>query len=175
MEQSLTSLRFALLLATFLVYVVMASQFESFLHPFLILLTIPLAVAGVIPALWAIGMPLSVMVFLGLIVLVGIVVNDSIVLVDYANQLVRKGQEVTAAVIQAGRDRLRPILMTSLTTIFALVPMALGVGEGVEIRRPMAIAVIFGLTVSTMISLIVIPLIYRLITRSDLTKSVDDV
>ncbi len=166
MDESLGSLKFALLLALFLVYVVMASQFESLMHPFLILLTIPLTAGGLIPILWAIQMPLSMILFLGLIVLVGIVVNDSIVLVDYANQLVRKGVMVQEAIITAGRDRFRPILMTSVTTIFALLPMALGVGEGVEIRRPMAVTVIFGLTISTMVSLFIIPLLYRLVSRS---------
>ena len=161
MEESLGSLKFALLLAVFLVYVVMASQFESLLHPFLILLTIPLTAGGIIPILWALNMPMSVMVFLGLIVLVGIVVNDSIVLVDYTNQLVRKGIAVREAVISAAGDRFRPIMMTSVTTIFALLPMAFGVGEGVEMRRPMAITVIFGLIISTMVSLILIPMLYR--------------
>lgn len=165
MKESLKSLRFALFLAIFLVYVVMASQFESLLHPFLILLTIPLAVAAVIPMLWGTGIPLSVMVFLGLIVLAGIVVNDSIVLVDYTNQLVRSGMELDEAVITAGKARFRPILMTSLTTIFALLPMALGVGEGVEIRRPMAVTVIYGLTFSTIISLVIIPVLYRFAAR----------
>lgn len=164
MEESLGSLKFALLLAVFLVYVVMASQFESLLHPFLILLTIPLTAGGIIPVLWALNMPMSVMVFLGLIVLVGIVVNDSIVMVDYANQLVRKGMVLHEAVLSAAGDRFRPIMMTSVTTIFALLPMALGVGEGVEMRRPMAITVIFGLIISTGVSLILIPMLYRLVS-----------
>ncbi|NQT34737.1 efflux RND transporter permease subunit, partial [bacterium] len=164
MEDSLASLRFALLLAVFLVYVVMASQFESLKYPFLILITIPLAVACVIPLLWFLEMPLSVMVFLGLIVLAGIVVNDSIILVDYTNKMRQKGMKVKDAILEAGRARLRPILMTTLTTVLALLPMALGVGEGVEIRRPMAVTVIFGLSFSTLITLIVIPLLYSLVT-----------
>jgi len=165
MEKSLSSLRFALLLAVFLVYVVMASQFESLRFPFLILLTIPLAVAGVIPVLWGLGIPLSIMVFLGLIVLAGIVVNNSIVLVDYANQLLNSGVPAGDAVIEAARTRLRPILMTSLTTVLALLPMALGVGEGVEMRRPMAVTVIFGLLFATLVTLIVTPILIRLSVR----------
>jgi len=171
MEGSLASLRSALLLAIFLVYVVMASQFESLRHPLLILVTIPLAMAGVVPILWGAGMPLSVMVFLGLIVLTGIVVNNSIVLVDYTNQMLRSGKGLDESVTEAARARLRPILMTSITTIMALLPMALGVGEGVEIRRPMAVTVIFGLAFATLVTLIVIPVLYRLVTRAASTSS----
>ncbi|NQU05085.1 MAG: efflux RND transporter permease subunit, partial [Calditrichaeota bacterium] len=165
MDDSLSSLRFAFLLAVFLVYVVMASQFESFRHPLLILLTIPLAVACVMPVLWGFNISLSVMVFLGLIVLAGIVVNNSIVLVDYINQMVESGKPVFEAVVESAAARIRPILMTSLTTILALLPMALGVGEGVEIRRPMAITIIFGLSFATLITLIVIPLLYNVVSR----------
>ncbi len=166
MDESTNSLQWAMLLAMFLVYVVMASQFESFKSPFLILFTVPFAISGVIPALWFFGIPLSVMVFLGMIVLVGIVVNNSIVLVDYTNQLTAKGYSTLDAILEAARARFRPILMTSLTTILALVPMAIGVGEGVEIRRPMAVTVIFGLMYSTLVSLIVIPALYKMLTRS---------
>lgn len=165
MDDSHGSLRLALMLAVFLVYVVMASQFESFKSPFLILLTIPLAVAAVIPALWGVGMPISVMVFLGLIVLAGIVVNDSIVFVDYTNQVFRSGETLLNSIQAAAKARFRPIIMTTLTTVLALLPMAVGVGEGVEIRRPMAVTVIFGLTFSTMITLIVIPVLYRLMHK----------
>jgi len=165
MDESLGSLQLALLLAVFLVYVVMASQFESFKSPFLILLTVPLAVAAVIPMLWGVGMPISVMVFLGLIVLVGIVVNDSIVFVDYTNQVFRSGETVVNAIKTAAGARFRPIVMTTLTTVLALLPMAVGVGEGVEIRRPMAVTVIFGLSFSTLITLIVIPVLYRLMHK----------
>ncbi|MDP8239369.1 MAG: efflux RND transporter permease subunit [Candidatus Hatepunaea meridiana] len=173
MEDSLASLKFALLLAVFLVYVVMASQFESLRHPFLILLTIPLAVACVIPVLWIMNISLSVMVFLGLIVLAGIVVNNSIVLVDYTNRIVRSGKQINEAVLEAARSRMRPILMTSLTTILALLPMALGVGEGVEIRRPMAITVIFGLSFATLITLVVIPLLYGVMARNFTEKKTE--
>jgi len=162
MENSLASLKFALMLAVFLVYVVMASQFESFKAPFIILLTVPAAVAGVIIILWLIGLPISVMVFLGLIVLVGIVVNNSIILVDFTIQLNNAGESLENSIITAAQARLRPIMMTSMTTILALLPMALGVGEGVEIRRPMALTVIFGLTIGTMVTLFLIPMLLKL-------------
>ena len=165
MERSLNSLYFALALALFLVYVVMASQFESFLHPFVIMFTIPFALTGVILVLWAFSVPLSVVVFLGIIVLAGIVVNNAIVLVDYVNQLRRRGMSKTDALIQAGSVRLRPILMTTTTTVLGLIPMALGLGEGAEIRTPMAITVIAGLTSSTILTLVVIPTVYSVFDR----------
>ncbi len=165
MENSLASLRFALLLAVFLVYVVMASQFESFKAPFIILLTVPVAVVGVIITLWSFGLPLSVMVFLGLIVLVGIVVNNSIILVDFTLQLHKSGNSIDESIITASGARLRPIMMTSLTTILALLPMAIGVGEGVEIRRPMALTVIYGLIIGTIVTLFIIPMLYKLTNR----------
>jgi HAE1 family hydrophobic/amphiphilic exporter-1 len=166
METSLNSLYFALALAVFLVYVVMASQFESFLHPFVILFAIPFALVGVIAVLWALDMPLNVMVFLGAIILAGIVVNNAIVLVDYVNHLRQRGMEKTEALVQAGSVRLRPILMTTMTTVLGLIPMAIGLGEGAEIRMPMAIAVIAGLVVSTVLTLVVIPTMYSILDRS---------
>jgi HAE1 family hydrophobic/amphiphilic exporter-1 len=165
MEQSLNSLTFALLLAIFLVYIVMASQFESLLHPFVILFTIPLAGIGVIFVLFALNIPLSIVVYLGMIMLAGIVVNNAIVLVDYINQLRRRGLHLKAAVVQAARVRLRPILMTTATTVLGLIPMSLGLGEGAEIRTPMAITVIAGLISSTLLTLIVIPVVYTLVNR----------
>lgn len=165
MEQSLSSLRFALFLAVFLVYVVMASQFESFRYPLLILMTIPLAVAGVFPGLLGMGIPISIMVFLGLIILAGIVVNNSIILVDYTGKLIQSGMALNESIIQAAETRFRPILMTSLTTILALLPMALGVGEGVELRRPMAVTVITGLMFATLVTLIIIPLLIKAVTK----------
>ena len=165
MEQSLNSLTFALLLAIFLVYIVMASQFESLLHPFVILFTIPLAGIGVIIVLYALNIPLSIVVYLGMIMLAGIVVNNAIVLVDYINQLRRRGLHLKSAVMQAAQVRLRPILMTTATTVLGLIPMSLGMGEGAEIRTPMAITVIAGLTGSTLLTLIVIPVVYSLVNR----------
>ena len=165
MQKSLNSLYFALLLAVFLVYVVMASQFESFLHPFVILFSIPLALVGVALVLWALDTPISVVVFLGLIILAGIVVNNAIVLVDYVNKLRKRGMEKTEALIEAGNVRLRPILMTTLTTVLGLIPMAIGLGEGAEIRTPMAITVIAGLLSSTLLTLVVVPVVYSLLDR----------
>ncbi len=163
MEESLASMRFTLLLAVFLVYLVMASQFESLRHPFVILFTIPLALVGAVLALWLTGTTINVVAFIGVIMLAGIVVNNAIVLIDLVNQLRRSGMAKTEALLQAGRSRLRPILMTTLTTALGLAPMALGFGEGAEIRAPMAITVIGGLTTSTLLTLVVIPVVYSLV------------
>ena len=167
MENSIDSLIFALALAIFLVYLVMASQFESLIHPFIIMFSVPLAMVGAVAALAAAGMALSVVVFIGFIMLAGIVVNNAIVLVDYINRLRRDGMERQPAIVQAASARLRPILMTTTTTVLALLPMALGYGEGAEIRTPMALTVIAGLTSSTLLTLIVIPTVYSLVDRRD--------
>ncbi|MCA9660192.1 MAG: efflux RND transporter permease subunit, partial [Myxococcales bacterium] len=159
-ETSLSSLYLALGLSIFLVYVIMASQFESLIYPLIILVTIPLAAVGVVATLLAVGLPVSVLVFLGAILLAGIVVNNAIVLVDYAGQLKARGHTTDEAVELAGRVRLRPILMTTMTTVLGLLPMALGLGDGSEIRTPMAITVIAGLAFSTVLTLVVIPTIY---------------
>jgi HAE1 family hydrophobic/amphiphilic exporter-1 len=162
MEHSFSSLKIALLLAIFLVYLVMASQFESLLHPLLILIAVPMAVAGSILGLFITNTHLSIVVFIGLIMLAGIVVNNAIVLVDRINQLRREGIEKISAIEQAAKSRLRPILMTTLTTALGLLPMAIGIGDGSEVRAPMAITVIFGLLVSTLLTLLVIPCLYAL-------------
>lgn len=167
MQTSLNSLTFALGLAIFLVYIVMASQFESFVHPIVIMFTIPLALIGVIVVLYATGVPLSVVVFLGLIMLAGIVVNNAIVLVDYINRLRRNGLSKVEAIVQAGQVRLRPILMTTSTTVLGLLPMALGLGDGAEIRTPMAIVVVAGLISSTLLTLVIIPTVYSLVDRGE--------
>jgi len=167
METSLNSLMLALGLAIFLVYIVMASQFESLLHPFIIIFTIPLALIGVIIFLYVLNVPLSVVVFLGLIMLAGIVVNNAIVLVDYINQLREKGMEKIEAIKAAGKIRLRPILMTTSTTVLGLLPMAIGMGDGAEIRTPMAITVIVGLITATVLTLIVIPTVYAVLDRKN--------
>jgi HAE1 family hydrophobic/amphiphilic exporter-1 len=138
----------------------MAIQFESLLHPFVIMVTIPLAFIGTVLALYGLHIPLSIVVFLGMIMLAGIVVNNAIVLVDYINQLRRRGLELHEAIVQAGAIRLRPILMTTATTVLGLTPMAMGLGDGAEIRTPMAIAVISGLLTSTVLTLLVIPTVY---------------
>ena len=167
MVRSFESMKFALTLAVFLVYLVMASQFESLLHPLVIMVTIPFGMVGSALALLVAGQSISVVVLIGLIMLAGIVVNNAIVLVDYINRLRRsEGMSKQDAVMRAGRLRFRPILMTSMTTILALLPMALGFGEGAEIRAPMAITVIGGLLVSSLLTLIVIPVVYTLVERN---------
>lgn len=165
MQNSFTSMKFALLLAVFLVYLVMASQFESLVHPFVILFTIPLALVGAVLALFVTGTTVNIVAFIGIIMLAGIVVNNAIVLVDLINQLRTQGQQKLEAIMEAGSARLRPILMTSLTTTLGLLPMAMGFGEGSEVRTPMAITVIGGLTVSTFLTLVVIPVVYSLMDR----------
>ncbi len=165
MEDSFRSMQFALALAVFLVYLVMASQFESLIHPFVILFTIPLALVGAVLALFVTGTTINIVALIGVIMLAGIVVNNAIVLVDLINQLRAQGMERTAAIMEAGSARLRPILMTSMTTALGLLPMAIGVGEGAEVRTPMAITVIGGLVVSTLLTLVVIPVVYSLLDR----------
>ena len=167
METSLNSLMLALALAVFLVYIVMASQFESLLHPFIIIFTIPLALIGVIVFLYILNIPLSIVVFLGLIMLAGIVVNNAIVLVDYINQLRDRGMEKIEAIKAAAKIRLRPIMMTTSTTVLGLLPMAIGLGDGSEIRTPMAITVIAGLITATVLTLVVIPTVYAILDRKN--------
>ena len=165
MQESFKSMQFALALAVFLVYLVMASQFESLIHPFVILFTIPLALVGAVLALFVTGTTINIVAFIGVIMLAGIVVNNAIVLVDLINKLRAQGKERIEAILEAGTSRLRPILMTSLTTILGLLPMAMGFGEGSEVRTPMAITVIGGLAVSTLLTLVVIPVVYSLMDR----------
>jgi HAE1 family hydrophobic/amphiphilic exporter-1 len=164
-ETSSRSLYLALGLSIFLVYVIMASQFESLIYPLIILITIPMALVGVVWALLLLGVPISVLVILGVILLAGIVVNNAIVLVDYTGQLKQRGYSTDEALALAGQVRLRPILMTTLTTVLGLVPMAMGLGDGAELRTPMAITVIAGLSFSTLLTLIVIPTIYAGVDR----------
>ena len=165
MQDSFRSMQFALALAVFLVYLVMASQFESLIHPLVILFTIPLALVGAVLALFLTGTTVNVVAMIGVIMLAGIVVNNAIVLVDLINQLRSEGIAKTEAIMEAGRARLRPILMTTLTTALGLLPMAIGFGEGAEVRTPMAITVIGGLLVSTLLTLLVIPVVYSLLDR----------
>nr|WP_321825526.1 efflux RND transporter permease subunit [Alteromonas macleodii] len=162
MQSSFRSLQFALALAVFMVYLVMASQFESLLHPLLILFAVPLAGAGSVYGLWLTNTPLNVVVFIGLIMLCGIVVNNAIVLVDRINQLRRQGVDKDTAILDAAKTRLRPIVMTTLTTVLGLLPMAFGFGEGAEIRTPMAITVIYGLLFASLLTLILLPVLYSL-------------
>ncbi len=159
-KEAFQMLLFALALAIILVYMVLASQFASLLHPFLIMFSVPLGFIGVVWALFLTGNTLSVVSFIGIIMMVGVVVSNAIILIDYINRLRGEGMELKEAVIQAGRIRLRPILMTSLTTICGLIPMALGLGEGAEANSSLAIAVIGGLSVSTFLTLVFIPTLY---------------
>jgi HAE1 family hydrophobic/amphiphilic exporter-1 len=163
LTESFNDLKLALILGVILVYMIMASQFESLVHPFTIMFTVPLAFTGGFLGLLIVGKPLSVPAFLGFIMLAGIVVNNGIVLVDYINKLRADGMRREQSVIRAGTTRLRPILMTSLTTILGLLPLALGIGEGTELQVPLAITVIGGLTLSTVLTLVVVPVIYTII------------
>lgn len=163
MTRSFDSLRFALLLAVVLVYIVLSSQFESLIHPFAIMFSIPFGFVGVIWALFLSGQTISVVVFIGGIILAGIVVNDAIVLVDFVNQLRRSGLTRREAILQAGPARLRPIIMTTATTVFGLVPLALSSGDGSEMRRAMACTIIGGMVSSTLLTLLLIPSVYVLL------------
>lgn len=165
LTRSFRSLVFALSLAVFLVYLVMAAQFESLIHPFVILFTVPMGAIGVVWMLLAARQTVSVVVFIGIIMLAGIVVNNAIVLVDYVNQLRSEGADKMSAIREAARVRLRPIVMTTLTTVLGLLPMALGLGEGAEIRSPMALAVIGGLLGATVLTLLLIPCVYSVAQR----------
>ena len=151
-----------LILIVILVYIVMATQFESLAYPFIIMFTIPFAMSGVFIALWMSSTPLSLIALIGAIMLVGIVTKNGIVMVDYMNLLVERGSEVADAVIAGGKSRLRPVLMTSLTTILGMVPMAMGIGEGSETWQPMGISVVGGLLVSTFLTLFIVPALYAM-------------
>lgn len=165
-QESMNSLMFALVLSIVLVYMVLASQFESLLHPFTILLTIPLAVVGAILLFFITGTTINMMGVIGVVMLVGIAVNNSIILVDRINQLKLTDINLTDAIVQAGQQRIRPIIMTSLTTILALLPLTFSFGEGASLRSPMAIAVIGGLVTSTVMSLMVIPCVYYILEQA---------
>ena len=171
MQESFVTLFYALLLAALLVYVILASQFESFRQPFVIMFTLPLAYIGVIYILVATGTTLSVISFVGLIVLSGIVVNNGIVLIDHINQLRREGLDKKKSIIQACSDRMRPVLITAITTIGGMFPMAVSTGQGSEMRAPLAIAVIGGLITATFFTLLIIPLIYSLVERISFKKN----
>lgn len=168
-----TGLGFAALLAMVLVYMVLASQFKSLVDPFVIMFSVPLGIAGVVLMLWATGTSLSVNSFMGIIMMIGIVVSNGVLLVDFANVLRRRGLDAHAATVEAGRTRLRPILMTTLATLLGLVPMALGLGEGSETNLPLARAVIGGLTVSTVLTLFLVPVLYTSLDRFA-RRTVDD-
>lgn len=161
--RSFRNLAFAFALALLLVYMILAAQFESFIHPFTILLSVPLATVGAALALWVAGEGLNSMSLIGLVILVGIIVNDAIVKVDFINQMRAAGQPLRQAILEAGRVRLRPIVMTTVTTVLGLTPMALGLGRGADLRAPLAIAVIGGLISATALTLVVVPVAYDLL------------
>lgn len=163
MAESYSSLLLALAAAVALVYMVLASQFESLLHPFIVMFSVPFAIIGLVGALLITNTTFSLLAFIGAILLVGIVVNNAIVLIDYINILRRRGLPLRDAIVHGGKTRLKPILMTTLTTVFGLLPMSIGLGMGSELRAPMGRAVIGGLTTSTVVTLVLIPVLYWLI------------
>lgn len=163
LNESFADLSLALILAIVLVYMILASQFESLLHPFTIMLSVPLAFAGGALGLFITKRPLSVPGFIGVIILAGIVVNNAIVLVDYINTRRKNGEKRREAILNAGPIRFRPIMMTTLTTVLGLIPLALGIGEGAELEAPLATVVIGGLLLSTLLTLVFIPVVYTLV------------
>ena len=148
-----------------LVYLVMACQFESLVHPLVVMFTVPLGAIGVVLALWITGNAIDAVAMIGMVMLAGIVVNNAILLIDTINQLRAGGMERREALMQAGLTRMRPILMTTGTTVLGLLPMALGIGQGAELRAPLAITMIGGMTLGTALTLIIIPLVYTLMDR----------
>ena len=170
-NESMTELLKMLGLAVVLIYLIMVAQFQSLLSPFIIMFTIPLAFTGGFLGLWITGSPISVIAMIGFVMLSGIIVNNGIVLVDYINQLRRGGMEKREAIIASGKTRLRPILMTALTTILGLSTMALGLGMGADMIQPMAIVTVGGLIYGTLLTLLVVPCIYDLLNRKkDMTE-----
>mgnify|MGYP006285057765 CR=1 FL=1 len=167
MRESFGSLLQAFGLALVLVYLILAAQFESLRHPFVILGAVPLAAVGALGALWVAGAGLNVISGIGIVVLIGIVVNDAIVKVDFINQRRREGVALRAAIVEAGRLRLRPIVMTTVTTVFGLLPLALGWGAGADLRAPLAVAVVGGLLSATVLTLLVVPVLYGAVARRD--------
>jgi HAE1 family hydrophobic/amphiphilic exporter-1 len=163
--EALEVLGLAVLLGIVLIYMIMASQFQSLTYPFIIMFTIPLAFTGGFLILFFADMAISVVSAIGLIILTGVVVNNGIVIVDYTNQLIDEGKEIMDALLEAGRTRLRPVIMTALTTILALTTMALGIGEGAEMMQPMAVTSIGGLIYATMLTLVIVPIMYYIITK----------
>lgn len=169
-KESFINLAFALLLAVLIVYMVLAAQFESFIYPFIIMLALPLSLIGALGALVIFGKTMSIFSMIGIIMLMGLVTKNGILLVDLINSLYAKNSlNRSDAVIEGGKRRLRPILMTTLSIIFGMLPIALGVGSGSESQAPMAIAVIGGLITSTLLTLVVIPVVYTLF--DDLKKT----
>jgi len=160
-RRSIKHLYFAFIMAVILVYLILAAQFESFVAPFIILFTVPLALIGIVPALLISGMTINIMSVIGLVVIVGIVVNDGILKIDFIRRAHRNGMDIIQAIHYAGKMRIRPILMTTVTTVFGLLPIALGIGPGAAIQQPMAISIIGGESVATILTLFVLPVLYK--------------
>ena len=173
-KKAFEGLIFAAIMALLLVYMVLASQFKSLIDPLVIMFSVPLGVSGVLIMLFLTGTKLSVNSFMGIIMMVGIVVSNGVLLVDFANVLRRRGKELREATIEAGRTRLRPILMTTIATVLGLIPMALGIGEGSETNLPLARAVIGGLMVSTFFTLFLVPALYTLLDRFAKRRAPDE-
>jgi multidrug efflux pump len=164
-RESSTSLYFLFLLAVVFIYLVLSAQFESFIHPLTILLAVPLAVAGALISLFIFRQSLNIYSQIGLIMLIGLVTKNSILIVEYANQLRARGRSIADAVAEAANIRLRPILMTSFATIFGILPIAIGLGAGAEARRPLGIAVVGGMLFSTFLTLVLVPVVYTYLAR----------
>jgi HAE1 family hydrophobic/amphiphilic exporter-1 len=167
MRRSFRSLTLAILLAAALVYMILAAEFESLVFPFIIIVTIPLAAIGAVLSLFVTGQSFNVMSLIGVVVLVGIVDNDAVIKVDFINQERRRGASVRDAILAAGQKRLRPILMTTFTTVLGLLPLALGFGPGGELQRPLAVAISGGLLSATFLTLVVVPVVYSLLAGKE--------
>jgi HAE1 family hydrophobic/amphiphilic exporter-1 len=163
MRRSFRDLTLAFMLALLLVYMILAAEFESFIHPFTVLLSVPLALIGAVFALWLFGAGINTVSLIGIVILVGIVDNDAVVKIDFINQMRREGMSTRAAIMEAGKHRLRPIVMNTITTMLGITPMMLGLGTGAGLQAPLAIAVFGGLFTATVLTLIVIPVVYELI------------
>ena len=165
-NESMGQMVLMLLLAVIFIYLIMVAQFQSLLSPFIIMFTIPLAFTGGFAALFLVGKEVSVIAMIGFVMLAGVIVNNGIVLVDYMNQLRREGMDKKEAIIEASKTRIRPVLMTALTTILAMLTMAMGLGEGSEMMQPMAIVEVGGLTYGTLLTLFVVPCLYDAFHRN---------
>jgi HAE1 family hydrophobic/amphiphilic exporter-1 len=162
MAESFANIYVSLILAVVLIYMVLAAQFESLIHPFTIMISLPLSIVGALGLLAATGRTLNILSMIGMIMLMGLVTKNAILLIDYINQLRRRGMSKQEAILAAGPVRLRPILMTALSTIAGMIPVAIGLGEGSESRAPMGTAIVGGLVTSTLLTLVVIPVVYSL-------------
>jgi multidrug efflux pump len=164
-KTSSSALYLMFVLAIIFIYLVLSAQFESFIHPFTILLSVPLAVVGALFTLYIFGQSLNIYSQIGLIMLIGLVTKNAILIVEFANQKIEHGESVTEAIIQAATIRLRPILMTSFATIFGILPIAIGLGAGAEARRPLGLAVVGGMFFSTFLTLVLVPVVYTILAR----------